>query len=269
MPSADKRQRKKENARAAREARQAEARRRRRLRSLRNFTITAVVLVAGILIINQFTGGDGSKSTSSTTTSASVTTTTVKLPAGCVYTIPTPAKPQIFKNPPPMTIDAAKTYTATISTSCGDIKVALDAENAPKGVNNFVFLARKGFYDGVKWNRVVKGFVIQGGDPQGTGGGGPGYEQVTETPANGYKQGTLAWAKTGTAPNGSAGSQFFIVTGTDTPSLQEKKGNTYQYGVFGQVSGGLANALKLESLSRGDGPPAHDIYILKVTITES
>jgi cyclophilin family peptidyl-prolyl cis-trans isomerase len=170
-----------------------------------------------------------------------------------------------------MTIDPAKTYTATISTSCGDIVVALDAKNAPKGVNNFVSLARQGFYDGLTFHRAVKDFVIQGGDPKGDGSGGPGYDNVvTELPKDGYPLGTLAYAKTGAAAAGSAGSQFFVVTSDHPASLEQKQNGEYQYGVFGHVTSGIAVAKKMEGFApaAGDGPPSRPLYIFKVTITE-
>src|SRR5919197_3924861 len=109
-----------------------------------------------------------------------------------------------------MTVDANKKYTATIDTSCGKITIELDPKAAPKTVNNFVFLANQKFFDGLTFHRVVKDFVIQGGDPQGTGSGGPGYEFADELPKDGYKLGSLAMANSGPNTNGS---QFFIVTG--------------------------------------------------------
>src|SRR5262249_19447910 len=159
------------------------------------------------------------------------TTATTPLPAGCVSTKPTVPKgvAHTYAKAPAMQIDPSKTYTATISTSCGDITVALDAKAAPKGVNNFVYLAKNHFYDGLTWHRVVKDFVIQGGDPKGDGTGGPGYSVVTELPAGGYKLGTLAWAKAGNDPAGAAGSQFFVVTGSSTQALNEKVSGKYQY----------------------------------------
>lgn len=278
MPRAEKRQRKKDNARAAREAREAAERRRKRNRTIITVAVVGVVVIGGFLLINAITGGKSKgkvaadKTTTTTTAPASTTATTTALPAGCVDTVPPKTtKPQNLKAPA-MSIDTSKTYTATISTTCGDIKVALDAKNSPKGVNNFVSLAKMGFYDGLTWHRVVKDFVIQGGDPAGDGSGGPGYDVVTELPAGGYKLGDLAWAKTSTAPDGDAGSQFFVVTG-DPSALNQKQGNSYQYGYFGKVTSGLDVAQKLESLaptaSGGDGAPTHPEYILKVTISES
>ena len=268
MPSADKRARKKENARAAREEREAALRRKKRTRS--TITIAVVVAIfAGVIILLNVTGSDKKKAAAPAT---SLTTTTAPgLPAGCVRTVPATTSKPSYKSAPAMTIDTAKTYTASFSTSCGTFTAALDAKNAPKGVNNFVYLAKQHFYDGLKWQRVVKDFVIQGGDPKGAGSDGPGYSVATETPKNGYPLGTLAWAKTGSEPSGTAGSQFFVVTGTQTAALSQKANGLYQYGVFGKVSSGLANAEKIMSLApaSGDGAPKVPMYIFKITISES
>jgi len=271
MPSADKRARKKENARAAREEREAALRRKKRTRSIITAAVV-VVIFAGVILLLNATGGSKKKKAAPPATSPTTTTTpTHVLPAGCVRTVPPKTTPPTFKTAPPMTIDAAKTYTATFSTSCGTFTAALDAKNDPKGVNNFVFLANKHFYDGLTWHRVVKDFVIQGGDPKGDGSGGPGYSVATETPTNGYPLGTLAWAKTSTDPNGTAGSQFFVVTGTQTAALSQKLKGSYQYGVFGKVTTGLANAEKIMSLApaTGDGAPTIPMYIFKITISET
>jgi cyclophilin family peptidyl-prolyl cis-trans isomerase len=270
VPAADKRQRKKENARMAREARQAAEKRRKTIRTARNVGIAAAVIIGGIILINVLTGDDNKKDVavdSSTTTTLSE----AKYPAGCKGTKPASPAKKTDQKEPAMTIDTNKTYTATISTSCGDIVATLDAKNAPKGTNNFVTLAKQRFYDGLTWHRIVKGFVIQGGDPQGNGGGGPGYDAVTELPKDGYPLGTLAYAKTGTAPAGSAGSQFFVVTSDRPASLEQKKDDSYQYGVFGHVTKGIEVAKKIESLGGSDeaGTPKLPVYINKVTISES
>jgi cyclophilin family peptidyl-prolyl cis-trans isomerase len=264
MPPADKRARKKENARAAREQREAALRRKKRTRS--TITIAVVVAIfAGVIVLLNVTSSDKKK------TAATTTTRPPGLPAGCVSTVPAATTKATYKSAPAMTIDTAKTYTATFSTSCGTFAAALDAKNAPKGVNNFVFLAKQHFYDGLKWQRVAKDFVIQGGDPKGDGSGGPGYTVATETPKNGYPLGTLAWAKTGSEPSGTAGSQFFVVTGSQTAALSQKANGVYQYGVFGKVTSGLANAQKIMSLApaSGDGAPKIPMYIFKITISES
>jgi cyclophilin family peptidyl-prolyl cis-trans isomerase len=274
VPAADKRQRKKENARMAREARQAAEKRRKNIRTARNVGIAAAVIIGGIILINVLTGSDDKKDVavdSSTTVPTPTTVDKSLYPKGCSSKAPKTSAKKTDQKEPAMTIDPNKTYTATIATSCGDIVVGLDAKNAPKGTNNFVTLAKQGFYDGLTWHRIVKGFVIQGGDPQGNGNGGPGYDIVTELPADGYPLGTLAYAKTGQAPAGSAGSQFFVVTKDRPSSLEQKQNDSYQYGVFGHVTKGIEIAQKLESLGSGDeaGTPKVPLYINKVTISES
>ena len=261
MPTAEKRQRKKENARLAREARESAVKKRRRNRTIRNAAIAAAVFVVVILILT-FVSSDNKKKT----VAVSPTTT----PAGptCNETKPATSTKMQNQTAPSGKLDPKKTYTALMSTSCGDITIALDAKNAPKGANNFAFLARQGFYDGLTFHRAAKGFVIQGGDPAGSGSGSPGYNIVTELPKDGYPLGTLAYAKTGQAPAGSAGSQFFIVTSDHPASLEQKQNGSYQYGVFGHITKGIAVAQKMESFApaSGEGAPTRPLYIFKVTI---
>jgi cyclophilin family peptidyl-prolyl cis-trans isomerase len=137
-----------------------------------------------------------------------------------------------YNSPPAMQIDPNKRYTATFHTSRGDFTVDLFAQQAPVTVNNFVFLARDGFYDGTTFHRVIKGFMAQGGDPTGTGTGGPGYQWNDEPSALALKHegpGVLSMANAGRNTNGS---QFFI-TFVPTPHLNGK------HAVFGRVSSGM------------------------------
>jgi peptidyl-prolyl cis-trans isomerase B (cyclophilin B) len=127
-------------------------------------------------------------------------------------------------------IDPAKRYTATIKTDRGDIVIALDAKRAPQSVNNFVFLAKDGFYDGLTFHRIVDDFVIQGGCPEGTGRGGPGYRFDDEPVQGEYEAGAVAMANSGPNTNGS---QFFICTVDDRHKL------TKSYNLFGQVVKGM------------------------------
>jgi peptidyl-prolyl cis-trans isomerase B (cyclophilin B) len=154
-----------------------------------------------------------------------------------------------YAAPPPMTIDTSKTYSATMVTAKGTIELSLDPKAAPITVNNFVFLARDKFYDGLTFHRVEAGFVIQGGDPQGDGKGGPGYNIPDENSPLKHVDGALAMAKS-SAPN-SAGSQFYITLGAQ-PSLD---GN---YTVFGAVTSGKNVT---QAIVIGD-------KIVSVTITE-
>jgi peptidyl-prolyl cis-trans isomerase B (cyclophilin B) len=137
-----------------------------------------------------------------------------------------------------MTLDLAKTYTGTIRTNRGDIELELFAPEAPKTVNNFVFLARDGYYDGLTFHRVIPGFVAQAGCPHGTGTGGPGYTFEDETKGNPHKneKGSLSMANAGPNTNGS---QFFICHESQ-PHLDGK------HTVFGKVTNGMDVVLSLE-----------------------
>jgi peptidyl-prolyl cis-trans isomerase B (cyclophilin B) len=133
---------------------------------------------------------------------------------------------------PKQRLDPRKTYVATVSTNCGDFEITLDAERAPKTGGSFKYLADKGFYDGLGFHRIVPGFVIQGGDPQGSGSGGPGYSLVEPPPEDlTYDKGVVAMAKSPIEEPGTFGSQFFVVTAGGTPLPPE-------YAFVGKVTGG-------------------------------
>ena len=166
-----------------------------------------------------------------------------------------------YDAPPPMLIDAARRYTATITTDLGDIVVELFADRAPKTVNNFVFLARWHYYDGIVFHRIIPGFMCQGGDPEGSGRGGPGYRFEDELPMPGrYEIGSLAMANAGPNTNGS---QFFIVSGPDGVGLPP------QYSLFGKVVRGLDVVKAIESVGSRSGAPSEPVVIESVTIVES
>ena len=166
-----------------------------------------------------------------------------------------------WSSPPPMSVDPAKRYTAEMVTSKGTMVIALDPDAAPKTVNNFVFLAREGFYDGVTFHRVIPGFVLQGGDPQGTGTGGPGYKFEDELPKPGrYELGSLAMANAGPNTNGS---QFFVISGPDGMRLPP------QYSLFGKVVKGLDVVAAIDAIGTRSGSPSETVTIESVTITES
>jgi cyclophilin family peptidyl-prolyl cis-trans isomerase len=124
---------------------------------------------------------------------------------------PSPFMIKTYTNPPPMTIDSNKTYTATIVTDKGTMMVSLFAKDSPVTVNNFVFLSRADFYNNTVFHRIIKGFMIQGGDPKGNGTGGPGYTFADEKITRDYIRGTIAMANSGPNTNGS---QFFIMHAT-------------------------------------------------------
>jgi cyclophilin family peptidyl-prolyl cis-trans isomerase len=170
-------------------------------------------------------------------------------------------KTQKFKSPPPMCIDPAKRYTAEMVTSKGTMTIALDPVAAPKTVNNFVVLARYHYFDGIVFHRIIPGFVLQGGDPQGDGRGGPGYRFADELPPAGrYEIGSLAMANAGPDTNGS---QFFVISGPSGVALPP------QYSLFGKVVKGLDVVSDIESVGTPSGSPKEKVTIESVTITES
>ncbi len=169
-----------------------------------------------------------------------------------------------WDNSPAMSIDQNKEYQATISTNYGDIIVQLFPEEVPVTVNNFVFLAREGFYDKTKIHRVVKGFVIQGGDPTGTGSGGPGYQFEDEPVTRNYVAGTLAMANAGANTNGS---QFFITLANLTTLPKN-------YTIFGIVIDGWDVVTNIGNVQVEKAPsgemslPVGDVRINSIKIAE-
>jgi cyclophilin family peptidyl-prolyl cis-trans isomerase len=256
MSKADRRARKRGNKAQGRVQREAELKRKKQRSGLiRGFIVVIlIVIIFGVILL---TGHKNSKKTATTTPKSTVT---------CTNTKPARGSTKTYTKAPPMTIDTAKTYTATMTTNCGTIVIALDPKEAPKTVNSFVFLAKAHFYDGLTFQRVAKDFVVQGGDPQGDGKGGPGYDLATEPPKNGYKAGSVAMANAGA---GTTGSQFFL-TWSDT-GAKNLGGPPYLYSILGQVTTGLDVVTKMGSYApaSGDGAPTHALYIDKVTISES
>ena len=165
-----------------------------------------------------------------------------------------------YKEAPPMTIDASRTYEAKVKLASGDMTIRLRADLAPQSVNSFVFLARDGYYDGCTFHRVLPGFVAQGGDPTGSGSGGPGYTVPDELSPTPFTTGTLGMANAGPNTNGS---QFFIGLG-DAPHL------TGRYTVFGELTDGLEvlQGITPRDPSRGGSLPPGD-RIETIEIIES
>jgi len=190
---------------------------------------------------------------------------TITLAVGIIFSLsctsqaPTPEpKPKTYSAPPPMVIDTSKEYTATIETEKGNLVLELFASDVPTTVNNFVFLAREGFYDGSTFHRVIPGFMAQGGDPTGTGMGGPGYIFDNEITEHTHVVGALSMANAGANTNGC---QFFITY----EARHELDGD---YSVFGQLIAGMD---VLESLTPRDPRENPDFVgdrIIQITIEE-
>jgi peptidyl-prolyl cis-trans isomerase B (cyclophilin B) len=156
---------------------------------------------------------------------------------------------------PTPTVEEGKTNVVTFKTSEGSFDIELDVERAPATANSVAYLAKQGFYDGLDFHRVVPDFVIQGGDPNGDGTGGPGYA-VTEAPPSDltYTRGVVAMAKGGADAPGASGSQFFVVSAPDV-------GLPPEYALVGRVSKGLGTVDKITALGEGDGPPSKEVEI--------
>jgi peptidyl-prolyl cis-trans isomerase B (cyclophilin B) len=187
------------------------------------------LVLLGLLLV--FVAGCGGDETA--TTAADETTTSAPSGSSDCKTVKAPAaREEGSATAPTESLKAAATYTLTVETNCGTFVITLDQKAAPKTAASLVQLARDGFFDDTVFHRIVPGFVIQGGDPTQTGGGGPGYSTVDAPPADAkYVRGVVAMAKTGAEPPGTSGSQFFVVTGDDI-------GLPADYAIVGAVTDG-------------------------------
>ena len=214
----------------------------------RRFVPTLLLLVLALSLAA--CGGDDEGSSSS----ANGDCKTVDAPA---------AKADGGETAPTGSLEAGTTYELVVQTNCGDFTITLDPKLAPKTTASLVALAEDGFDKDTTFHRVVPGFVIQGGDPTGTGAGGPGYTTTDAPPTDTrYTEGTVAMAKSVTDPPGTSGSQFFVVTAPDA-------GLPPEYAVIGQVTEGMETVSAIEALGTGDGPPAQPIVIENVSVRKS
>jgi peptidyl-prolyl cis-trans isomerase B (cyclophilin B) len=220
--------------------------------------VARLLLLALVLALAACGGGDGDDEAES----GGGTTTEAAAPSdGVCESVETPEpKPDGGEQPPVGALDADKTYRLVVETNCGEFTIELDQKLAPKTTASLVSLAENGFYDGTTFHRVVPGFVIQGGDPTGTGTGGPGYSTVDAPPGGTqYIAGVVAMAKSPAEPAGTSGSQFFVVTAPDA-------GLPPDYAVVGKVTDGIETVSAIESLGIGDGPPSQPVVIEKMTV---
>lgn len=212
------------------------------------FALVAVGVVAAILI-----GRSGGDDDESTTASA----------GGCEQ-VDDPQPKQVSFKAPKQVLTKGESATVVVETSCGSFEIALDTERAPKTANSFAFLAEEGVYDDTPFHRVVPEFVIQGGDPEGSGSGGPGYSVDEKPPANlAYTKGVVAMAKSAAEPPGRSGSQFYVVTSADA-------GLPPEYALVGRVSEGFETVARIEALGvpGKDGPPKQTVVIEKATLEQ-
>jgi cyclophilin family peptidyl-prolyl cis-trans isomerase len=213
------------------------------------FAVVAVGVVAAVLIGQ----GGGSDDDTSAAGQASAD--------GCEEVEAPEPKTVSFKAPKQV-LKPGEEATAVVKTSCGTFEIALDTERAPKTANSFAFLAEEGFYDDLTFHRVAPGFVIQGGDPEGTGSGGPGYSVDEKPPANlAYTKGVVAMAKSSAEPPGRSGSQFYVVTAPDA-------GLPPEYALVGKVSDGYDVVERIDALGGPEEKPKQTVLIEEMTIDQ-
>jgi peptidyl-prolyl cis-trans isomerase B (cyclophilin B) len=206
----------------------------------------AAIAAATLLLAGCGGGGSGSAATSTSST---------RPPGGCSE-VPPPTFRKESKRPAPTSrLDAGKTYTVEVRTNCGDFTITLDQKTSPNAAASFFELAKQNFYDGIVFHRILPSFVVQGGDPTGTGAGGPGYRTLDKPPRNTrYSRGVVAMAKTAADPRGTAGSQFFVVT---PPQVQLAP----DYAVIGRVTKGLDVVLRIGTYGDSSGTPLKRVVI--------
>jgi peptidyl-prolyl cis-trans isomerase B (cyclophilin B) len=218
-----------------------------------------LVLIAACALLIAACGGDD-KSEDATPTPDSAQS--VQDETGC-QAVSDPGAKDVGKLPKPKEkLSASKTYVATVSTNCGDFEITLDSKRAPKTGGSFKYLADEGFFDNTKFHRVEGNFVIQGGDPNGDGTGGPGYSIVEAPPSDlTYGRGVVAMAKTEIDPAGTSGSQFFVVTAEETPLPPD-------YALLGRISKGQETIDKIAAVPVNGSQPIDPVVIRQVKVTE-
>jgi peptidyl-prolyl cis-trans isomerase B (cyclophilin B) len=205
---------------------------------------TAVAALPVIVLLAGCGGGGGE-------------TSSVALPAGCTK-VSAPVAKEVHEARPTEALSGPA--TATVETSCGTFTVDLNTAKSPRTTASFAYLARQGVYDDTTFHRIIPGFIVQGGDPTGSGSGGPGYS-VDEPPPQSlyYARGIVAMAKSPVEPPGRSGSQFFVVTAADAGLLPD-------YALLGRVSGGMDVVQRIEQLGTDSGKPKAPVIIRRVTI---
>jgi cyclophilin family peptidyl-prolyl cis-trans isomerase len=257
------------------ELRQAQQRANQR-RRIAIFAVIAVAIIGLIYLTTRHSKSKKVATTAATSTVPGSTTATTATTAPPPVSVPVIAAPvgvgcpkfdgtaphyTKFSAAPQYCLDPTKTYTVTFQTDAGTFAAVVDQKQAPKTANNFAFLAGYHYFDGIAFHRVIPGFVIQGGDPTGTGNGGPGYQFADELPKAGqYKIGSLAMANSGANTNGS---QFFVITGDQGVALPP------QYSLFGQVTTGMDVVKKIEADGSQGGTPVVVHKMIKVTVAVS
>ncbi|MEX2105936.1 MAG: peptidylprolyl isomerase [Solirubrobacterales bacterium] len=218
----------------------------------RRWIILAVFAVIAVGVVGAILISRGGSDDDATTVAAGG--------AGGCKQVEAPEPKQVQLKAPKQTVEPGEELTAVVRTSCGTFEIALDTERAPKTANSFAYLVEEGFYDDLTFHRIAPGFVIQGGDPLGTGTGGPGYSVDEKPPSNlAYTKGTVAMAKSSAEPPGRSGSQFYVVTAADA-------GLPPEYALVGKVSSGYDVVARIGKLGTAAEKPKQTVLIEKITI---
>jgi cyclophilin family peptidyl-prolyl cis-trans isomerase len=248
-------------------------RQRRRLRRAGSFVVVGGVVVALIFLLSSHSPAKKAATTTTTTTTATTTTipTTTTAATDAIAPACPPAagsakRETAFTKAPALCISATATYAATVKTDVGTFVITMPAAKSLLAVNNFVFLSRYHFYDSTIFHRVIPSFVVQGGDPTGTGSGGPGYQFTGNTPPtkcqpNCYPLGSVALANSSSSPKTDE-SQFFVTVGASGVQLPP------EYTLFGTVTSGMAVVDKIAKDGTAAGTPKVTHHIISVTIRE-
>lgn len=226
-----------------------------------------------LVLVPLAAGGCGSSKAGTSSSSPASAPSTAGAPAkhaaktnGCTPEKAPPARKPGGESKPKGKLNPNKTYTVTVHTNCGAFAFKLDVKDSPDTTAAFAGLVKRGFFNGLIFHRIVPGFVIQGGDPAGTGAGGPGFSTVDPPPKKAdYKLGTVAMAKTQSEPAGAAGSQFFVVTGQDAQLPPE-------YALLGHVTTGIDVVERIGKLGNPtdpNGTPTQTVVMKKVTVSGS
>lgn len=238
---------------------------RRRRRQRLALLLGSVLLIGGGVVIVFFVRGEESDPDASPSAAPAIAAPKPE-PVACGATLPEAAGSSKKSYPvaQDQKLDPDKTYVLRLETSCGDIEIELDHNESPRTANSVAFLARERFYDGLVFHRIVSDFVVQGGDPEGNGSGGPGYDVVEPPPDNfKYEERIVAMAKGQNDPPGTSGSQFFIVSGPEAADLPA------EYGYLGRVVDGMEVVERIEALGgEGESQPSAWAYIERASIVE-
>ena len=236
---------------------------------MRRLALTFTFLVVPLAAVGCGSSGSDTASSASvpaaSSPAASAPADTQAASTGGCQTVQAPAPRKAGgEKKPTQKLDASKTYTVTVETNCGTFAFKLDVKDSPDTTAAFAGLVKRGYFDNLTFHRIVPGFVIQGGDPKGTGEGGPGFSTVDPPPKNAdYKLGVVAMAKTQTEPDGAAGSQFFVVTAQDAQLPP-------QYALLGNVTKGIDVVKKIGELGNPtdpNGTPTQVVVMKKVTVS--